>query len=148
MQNILCPISSERVNENTARMTGFLVATTVALFAWTGNILLIGVLLIDFFIRAFTLLRYSPGSWLSAQLVKFLKLPEVKTDKAPKVFAARVGFLFSAATLGFFAVNRRVSVAISLILMCFAILESVFNVCVGCLVYTFIVFPAFGRKQK
>lgn len=148
MQNLICPVSTERINENTARVNGFLVATMVALFASTRSISLIGVLLVDFFIRAFTPLKYSPGSWLSSQIVKRLRLPEVKTDKAPKIFAARVGFLFAAATLGFFSINRKVSVAISLVLMGFALLESVFNFCVGCLVYTYVVFPFFGKKPK
>ena len=148
MQNLICPVSTERINENTARVNGFLVATIVALFASTRNIFLIGVLLVDFFIRAFTALRYSPGNWLSSQIVRRLRLPEVKTDKAPKVFAARVGFLFAAATLAFFAINRRVSVVISLVLMSFALLESVFNFCVGCLVYTYVVFPIFGKKAE
>lgn len=148
MKNLICPVSPERINENTARVNGFLVATTVALFASTRNISLIGVLLVDFFIRAFTSLKYSPSSWLSSQIVKRLQLPEVKTAKAPKIFAARVGFLFAAATLGFFAINRRVSVAISFVLMGFALLESVFNFCVGCLVYTYVVFPVFGKRQR
>ncbi len=148
LNNLICPVSSDRINENTARVNGFLVATVVALFASTRNIFLIGFLLVDFFIRAFTSLKYSPSSWLSSQVVKRLRLPYMKTDKAPKVFAARVGFLFAAATLGFFSINRKVSVAVSLVLMSFAILESVFNFCVGCLVYTYVVFPIFGKKAE
>src|SRR5690349_4167618 len=108
----------------------------IALYAITGSIVFVIVLLIDFFIRGFTQLRYSPLSWLASRIVGLTKLPEIKIDKAPKIFAARVGFLFAlAATLVFF-MSPTASLVIALILMGFALLEAVFNFCVGCLVYT------------
>lgn len=146
MKNLVCPTSTLRINENTARMTGFMMATMIVLYAVTGNISFIGVILMDYFVRAFTTLNASPASWLAARIVQRLQLPEVKIDKAPKIFAARVGFLFAAATFGLFYINRKMSVVVGLILMGFALLESVFNVCVGCIVYTSIVLPFFKKR--
>lgn len=146
MKNLICPISTLRMNENTARVTGFMMATMIALYAFTRNISFILMILIDYFVRAFTTLKYSPGSWLASRVVQRLQLPEVKIEKAPKIFAARVGFLFAAASLGLFYINRKMSVIIGLVLMGFALLESVFNFCVGCVVYTYIVLPIFKRK--
>lgn len=146
MKNLICPISPLRINENTARVTAFMMAMMIALYAFTRNISFIFVIVIDYFIRAFTNLQYSPGSWLGSQIVQRLQLPEIKIDKAPKILAARVGFLFAAASFGLFYINRKISLVIGLILMGFALLESVFNFCVGCLVYTRIVFPIFKRK--
>ena len=97
LKNLVCPVSFQHMNKNNARMTAFLVATTVVLFILTHNIAFIVVLLIDFFIRAFTSLNYSPGSWVSAQILKLFRVPEVKTDKAPMIFSARIGFLFTVA---------------------------------------------------
>ena len=75
-----------------------------------------------------------------------LKARSIRIDKAPKIFAARVGFLFALASALLFFISLSASLVVALTLMCFALLESVFNLCVGCLVYTFIVFPLFHRK--
>ncbi|GAC1391587.1 MAG: hypothetical protein NVSMB38_12440 [Ktedonobacteraceae bacterium] len=146
MKNLICPVSPLRINENTARVTGFLMATTIVLYAFTGNISFIWVTLTDYFVRAFTTLKYSPGSWLASRIVQRLQLPEVNIDKAPKIFAARVGFLFAATSLGLFYINRKISTVVGLVLMAFALLESVFNFCVGCIVYTHVVLPIFKKK--
>ena len=147
MKNLVCPTSPLRINENVARMTGFMMATMMALYAFTGSIALIMVIVLDYFVRAFTTLKYSPASWLASGIVQHLRLPEVPIDKAPKIFAARVGFLFAAAALGLFSIEHRISVTVGLILMGFALLESVFNVCVGCVVYTYLVLPIFHRRK-
>jgi len=119
----------------------------IALYAFTGSISFIVVIVLDYSVRAFTTLKYSPASWLATRIVQNLHLPEVRIDKAPKIFAARVGFLFAAAALGLFYIDPRISVTVSLILMGFALLESVFNICVGCVVYTYLVLPIFNRKK-
>ncbi len=66
--NLICPVSPQRVNENNVRATGFLMASMIALFAITRNIIFIPIILVDFFIRAFTTLKFSPFSWLANQL--------------------------------------------------------------------------------
>ncbi len=38
--------------------------------------------------------------------------------------------------------------AIGLVLMSFALLETVFDFCVGCIVYTSVVFPLLGKRQN
>lgn len=146
MKSLICPVSPLRVNENTVRITGLVIATLIALYAITGSIVFMIAITLDYAIRAFTRLKYSPVSWLAAQLVRLTKLPEIKIDKAPKIFAARVGFLFALASALLFFINPIASLIIALTLMSFALLESVFNFCVGCLVYSSIVFPLFHRK--
>src|SRR5690349_13746742 len=111
----------------------------IALYAITGSIVFVIVLLVDFFVRGFTQLRYSPLSWLASKIVGLLKLPEIKIDKAPKIFAARVGFLFALASTLLFFVSPPASLVVALTLMGFALLEAVFGFCVGCIVYTHVV---------
>ncbi len=141
VRNLICPISTLRVNENVVRVTASLVVALVALYVYSGNLLFILLLGIDFTIRAFTSLKVSPLSWLAIQLNNLLRLPVLLTDKAKKIFAARVGVLFTLAMLVFFFVHPPTSIALGLVLMAFALLEAVFNICVGCLVYTYFVFP-------
>jgi hypothetical protein len=146
LKELICPISSLRVNESVVRGVAFAIALIAGLYAYTGNVYLILLLLVDFYIRAFTTLRYSPTSWLIGRVVQTLELPVVLIDKAPKLFAARVGFLFSVTILLLYFVHPLSSVVISLVLIIFALLEAVFNICVGCLVYSYVVFPLFGTK--
>src|SRR4051812_8960278 len=102
MRGLICPISPLRVNENVARVTAFLIVILVALYIFFPNPYLPLFLGIDFYIRGFTSLRYSPLSWLAAKINAIFQWPVLMTDKAKKIFAARVGFLFSAAILIFF----------------------------------------------
>jgi hypothetical protein len=146
MRNLICPISPLRVNENVVRVTALLIALLALLYVFTASPLIVLLLMVDFYIRGFTELKYSPLSWLAAQIRTGLQLPEVMTDKAKKIFSARVGFLFTVAILVLYFVNPLSSVIVALVLMSFALLESVFNLCVGCLVYTYFVFPLYHSK--
>ena len=145
MKAIICPVSPLRVNGNAVRVTAFMIATMIMLYAYTDSIYFILAIVIDFFIRAFTSLKYSPFSWLAYQLVELLQLPNKPIDKAPKMFAARVGFLFTLAITALSFVHFPTSIVVGFILMGFALLEAVFNFCVGCLVYSYIVLPLFQK---
>lgn len=146
MNSLICPISSETINRNVARITGFLMAAMVILYAMTNSIYIIFAIAIDFYIRAFTTLKISPFSWLAKQTARLFKLPVIQIDKAPKIFAARVGFLFTIATIILFYVNPVISLIVALILMCFALLEAFFNFCVGCVVYNYFVLPFYKKS--
>lgn len=145
LRTLACPISPLRINGNVARLTGLLMATLIALYALTGNSYFIFAIAIDYFIRAATPAKYSPFSWLAAKLVAAFNLGDHPIDKAPKIFAARVGllFAFTAAVLSF--INPTAGLIVALSLMVFALLESVFDLCVGCIVYTYLVLPIFSK---
>ena len=146
MKSLICPVSPLRVNRNVVRITGFFMATMLALYALTGNIYFAAAIVLDYGIRAFTPMSYSPFSWLAHQLVAALGLPVHYQDKAPKIFAARVGFLFALATVALYPLYPVASLAVGLTLMSFALLESLLDLCVGCLVYTYIVWPLLGER--
>ncbi len=146
MRSLICPISSLRVNENVVRVTALLIVGLTILYVFTANIYIVLLLMVDFFVRSFTNSKFSPLSWLATQTNNMLKLPVILTDKAKKIFSARVGFLFAVAILTSYPVHLPTSEMVSLILVTFALLESVLNLCVGCLVYTYFVFPYFGQK--
>ncbi len=147
MKAIICPISTERINRNVVRITGLMMASMIALYAYTGAIYFIVIVAIDYSVRAFTPLKYSPFSWLAYQIAELLKFSDRPIDKAPKIFAARVGFLFTLATTTFYFIHSATSLAIALTLMGFALLEGLFDFCVGCLVYTYIVLPLFEKPS-
>jgi hypothetical protein len=123
------------------------MATLIALFALTGNPLFLGLCVVDYAIRAFTPLAYSPFSWLAERLAGALKLSDARIGKAPKIFAARVGLLFALTALVLSGTYPVAGLAVALTLMSFALLESLFDLCLGCLVYTYLVFPLLGHQS-
>lgn len=139
---LICPVSPERVDENRVRVTALGVVFIMGVFFVTGNSLFPALLIVDFYIRAFTKLPYSPLSWLAHKFVKVMGTKPVLIDKAPKIFAARIGLLFTIATtiaslLGF----SLLSYIVGATLVLFAFLECGLNFCMGCWVYTVVVYP-------
>jgi hypothetical protein len=144
---LLCPISPLRVGETTARLTGLLAAALIGIYALTGAGAIMLALAIDYGIRAGTRWRHSPLSWLAARLVRMLRLPDRPIDKAPKLFAARVGLLFALASGLLTLLDPPSALVVALALLGFALLESVLNICVGCLVYTYVMLPLFTKRE-
>ena len=129
-----CPISHILVDENIVRLNGLFSLLFVFLGYFQPWILLL--LALDYFIRAFTR-KHSPITDLSRWITKHLKLSPKPIDGAPKKFAAKIGAVMSTlllATLFFelylpaFIIFTVFSLAISL--------ETFFNYCVGCQIYS------------
>lgn len=147
MKNLVCPISDQRINEQVTRANAFLAIVTVTLAFLLNSIALMAFLTIDFYIRAFTTLKYSPVSFASYSLCSALNLPVKQTDKAPKIFAARLGFLMTALITVLYMVDfKMTSVAVASVLVFFASLEFFFAICVGCLIYTYLVLPFYKNN--
>jgi len=142
MNKIICPISADRINENIPRLIALIVILQLALFIVTGFWPIITFLAIDFFLRSSNYSRYSPVGRLATYLVKITNNKGAKIDKAPKVFAARLGFVLTLAiTVLLAAGNQSAVIILSSGLIAFATLECVFNLCVGCYIYSWIILP-------
>lgn len=100
---------------------------------------------IDFALRAFTYWP-TPLVFIAKKTTKVLGLGLVPIFAPPKRFAASLGFVFSTAILILFALQFYViAYAIGILLVLFAVLESVFNICVGCYVYSWVIAPITNR---
>ncbi len=144
---LICPVSPERVDENRVRVTAMLVVITMGSFLITGTWYFPAFLVVDFYIRAFTKLKYSPMSWLSHLFVRAFGMQPVGIDKAPKMFAARVGLFFSLLTLAASWLSLPVTAYIAgSTLVLFAFLECGVNFCAGCWVYTYVVYPLVRKR--
>lgn len=145
---LICPISTERIDENRVRATAMGVVFTMGAFFITGFVIFPAMLAIDFYIRAFTKLKYSPLSWLGHQFVKAIGTNPVWIDKAPKMFAARIGLLLTTiTTIAAIMGMPYLAFAVGATLVAFAFLECGLNFCAGCWIYTYVVFPLV-RKGK
>jgi uncharacterized protein DUF4395 len=146
-KSLLCPISPLRVGETTARLTGLLAAALIGVYALTGAGAIMLALAIDYGVRAGSRWRHSPLSWLAAHLVRALHLPNRLIDKAPKMFAARIGLLFALASSLLALLDAPTSLVVALVLLGFALLEALLNICVGCLAYTYVMLPLFKNER-
>ncbi len=142
MIDLICPVSSEKTNERLTRLNAFFVVLlALSSFLFNTPVFLV-FLVIDFFLRAFTKGKYSPLCLLSRTLLNLLKLSEIKIDKAPKIFAARMGFVMTFTIALLFLLNLGIAaMAVAGILVFFATLEFALGVCVGCMIYTYLVLP-------
>jgi len=66
-------------------------------------------------------------------------------DKAPKIFAVRVGWIMALAVVGLFFVSPWAAAGVALTLMAFNLLDGLLDLCVGCYIYTYAVLPTFGE---
>lgn len=146
MKNLVCPISDQRVNAQVTRLNAMFTIEIVVLAFAMNSVLLFIFLMADFFIRAFTEIKFSPINFASHYMSHALNLPIRMIDKAPKVFAARLGFLMTTVISGLFIFSFKIaSVVVAGILIFFASLEFLFAVCVGCMIYTYLVLPFYKK---
>jgi len=145
--NISCPVSAERINENTARTAALIAIVIASTGAWLNSYVLFILLAADFALRSFTNGNASPVRFLAKQIVQLLHIPNKPTDAAPKKFAAGVGFVF-CLVIAIFQLAGLTTAAIvtaGVLLLC-ALLEGAAGICLGCIVYTFAVLPFIKNK--
>jgi len=146
---LICPVSSERVDENRVRVTALGVIFMMGAYFWTGMVIFPAILALDFYIRAFTRLPYSPISFLAYLFVKRMGTQALWIDKAPKIFAARIGLLLTLITTAAAILGWSLTAYLAgSTLVVFAFLECGLNFCAGCWVYTYVVFPLVRRGGK
>ncbi|MCA1760337.1 MAG: DUF4395 domain-containing protein [Bacteroidales bacterium] len=144
MKQLICPISNEMVNERLTRLNAFFTILIIAAGFVFNSVVFPLFLLADFFIRAFTTSKFSPVSFVSAGLARLLHLNKKPIDKAPKIFAARLGFIMTMVIAGLFLMQLyTASMVVAGILVFFATLEFAFGICVGCIIYTYFVLPLY-----
>ena len=126
------------VNETAARLVaGMVVALSLTIIIFEAYWLL-PVLVYGFLARVLTGPTLSPMGLLATRvLAPSLKLPVKLVSGPPKRFAQTIGLVFSitALVLHFaFGLSGVASIVLG-VLVGFAILESVFGVCAGCIVF-------------
>lgn len=142
IKQLVCPISNEFINERVTRINallGILLIITGILF---NSVIFMAFLAADFYTRAFSHAKYSPISYVSNRMVNALNLNKKEIDKAPKIFAARIGFLMSLTITVLMLLQLNTAVYfVGGILIFFASLEFALAICMGCILYTYLVLP-------
>jgi type IV secretory pathway VirB2 component (pilin) len=134
------------VNEQVTRFNAMFTIGIIVLAFVLNSVSLFVFLMADFFIRAFTELKFSPLSYASHHLSNAFHFPVRMIDKAPKIFAARLGFLMTIFITGLFVFGLKIlSIIVAGIMIVFASLEFLFAICVGCMIYTYLVLPFYKK---
>jgi hypothetical protein len=142
IKQLVCPISDEKINERVTRINALIGILLLIGGFVSGSVIFPALLMIDFYIRAFTKARFSPVSYFSYQMTNMLQLDKKVIDKAPKIFAARLGFLMTLLiTLLMLSGLNLAALLVGGVLVFFASLELALAICVGCVIYTYLILP-------
>jgi hypothetical protein len=142
-----CPISAERVNENVVRIIAFIVAVIAITCVVFSNYWAIVFLMFDFALRAFTAGKFSLLKFIAIKIADGLSLSPKMKDLAPKKFAATLGFGFCLLITAVFLFDfYNATLIFTSVMIVFALLESLFAICVGCYIYSFL--QIFTKKNE
>ncbi len=137
--NKVCPVSYQQVNERVAQLNAVLVILTMLVFVFTPFKLIIVIMAFDFVLRGFVNPAYSLFTAISKSVLRVLKIKPLMVNADPKVFAAKIGFLFSSSiALTFYLGFLQLSLVLGSILVLFAALEAVFRFCLACKIYPYV----------
>ncbi|MBS1579430.1 MAG: DUF4395 domain-containing protein [Bacteroidetes bacterium] len=136
--NIVCPVDFVTVNEYKIRVIAFLVFTLSIIFIVTDYWIIAAFMCADFFLRAFVNGKLSVLSYAANYILAKTLLGNKPVDRAPKKFAAQIGFALTLFISISSVINYNYSSFIGvIILIIFSSLESFIGFCAGCYIYHF-----------
>ena len=142
MTNIVCPVSTESIDSNVSRLSIFTLVILMAFFLVTGQPLWLCFVVIDYTFRALGYGKYSILTFIYGVITQRLNIPPKFIGKAQKVFAARLGWLCALAGLLLTVMGFPTAAIIVVVMLAtLSTMDSVFNFCVGCLIYNYVVLP-------
>ena len=125
-------------DEGVVRLVAAQVVVVTAVVLLTGWAWAAAVLVIDFSLRATGLLK-SPFSIIADRVATPVGLERKPIFLPPKRFAAGIGLIFAIGILSFLLSGLQLAAyGVGGILIICALLESVFNYCLGCQVFHWI----------
>src|SRR5262245_32676790 len=131
MPGLICPLSSQTIDKRAARVGATLTALLLATYALTGFWPILMAVVADYVLRVLT--PYPPPvAALAGRLTKLARLAPKPMNKAPKIFAWRVGFILAVAAFLLLPLSPVASVIVAALLAGFNVLDGEFNLCVGC----------------
>lgn len=147
MKNLICPVSAKRVDSFVSRLTIFLNVILLALFLVTQQPVYACMVALDYSFRATGNGELSPLCLIAGWLARLLNFPSKMVQAAPKIFASRLGWICAvvASVLSMLGYATPAT-AVAGLLAGLAFMDAVFNVCMGCLIYHYVVFPVWGAR--
>lgn len=141
MWNVVCPISNVRIDRNVVRTNGLITTACLVAYVLTGSPWIIVPVGLDYVLRSSARAPTSPMTLGARAVARLLRLPPRAMDQAPKLFASRIGACFALGAAGAHLLAPRLAPWLAGTLAVFTALESVGDLCVGCVVYTYVALP-------
>ena len=137
-KNAFCPISDKRVNSAVVRTHALINVLLLLVFLFTQNLYIALFLLVDFLVRVLNFPNLSIAGIAARNWVRALNINGKPENAGPKLFAARIGLLFTIIISGgvLFGFPLLSFIAAS-VLTFFSFLEGAFGICVACLIYPY-----------
>ncbi len=131
-----CPISTRRVDANMVRAISLQVALFTVILLVTEESFFALVLLFDFTMRTLRLSNFSPFHLISHFVLTGWGIAPKLCDESPKRFALYMGLVISLILVLLFAAGLPLfAMGIATILFVCALLETLFDFCIGCKIY-------------
>jgi len=131
-----CPISLRRVDSNMVRVISFQVALFTLILLVTQESLFALIILFDFLMRTLRLSSFSPFHIISKFVLDGWGVAPKLCDESPKRFALYLGLIISLFLVLFYTAGFIVfATAVTIVLLICALLETLFDFCIGCKIY-------------
>jgi len=131
-----CPISDKRVDTNMVRIISFQVVVFTLALIFTQNNFFALILLFDFTVRLLRRTEWSPFHTLGKSILNGLGAEPKLCDESPKRFALYLGLIISLFLILFYVSgSTEIATFIAMILLVCALLETLFDFCIGCKIY-------------
>lgn len=147
LRSLICPVSNDKIDSYVSQLTIFISVLLVVTFIFTLQPAFLYIATLDYGIRAFSSGEYSPLRFIAIQVSELVKWNPKMIDKAPKVFASRLGFLCLLASSVLINIQFPMSaLIIATLATTLFLLDALGIVCVGCLIYHHLVFPFYKNR--
>jgi len=131
-----CPITYKTVDQNIVRIVASEVSALGIFFIIYPSFAILALLLYDFFVRMIGYEKISPLYNIARVTSKLFRVKKDKIDAGPKEFALKIGFLFALLLVILFLLDQAfATVVVMVVLTACALLEALFNYCIGCKMY-------------
>jgi len=128
-----CPISYDQVNKNLIKAYSSIVLIILMYTFFTGHHWLMYIITLDFLIRVFAGIKYSPLCNFLTATLKITPLKPVLVNAGSKKIAAKVGLIFAVGVCLFHFLGFELVSKIFLFMFGFAIaLDLFFDYCLAC----------------
>jgi len=131
-----CPISANRIDTNIVRVISFQVILFTLALLFTHEKFFALVILFDFSVRAVRMMKISPFYMIGKFMLDGWGAEPKMCDESPKRFALYLGLFVSLImTLCLLSGTVQIAIFIAVILLACALLETLFDFCIGCKIY-------------
>ena len=131
-----CPISTRRVDSNMVRVISFQVALFAVILLFTQESIFALILLFDFFMRTLRQPNFRPFHIVGTFVLIGWGIAPNFCDESPKRFALYLGLVASLfLAVSYLAGFTTFATIIAVILLLCALLETLFDFCIGCKIY-------------